>query len=115
MFFPWRERMFNSKDHQKLIEEAPSPGITDAERNFICNLAVKAANSMKYQNLGTIEFLYENGEFYFSEMNTRLQVEHPITESITGIDIVKEQIKISANHKLKWKQNEIKFNGHAIS
>ena len=69
---------------------------------------------MKYQNLGTIEFLYENGEFYFIEMNTRLQVEHPITESITGIDIVKEQIKISANHKLKWKQNEIKFNGHAI-
>ncbi len=102
------------RNHQKLIEEAPSPGITDAERNFICNLAVKAANSMKYQNLGTIEFLYENGEFYFIEMNTRLQVEHPITESITGIDIVKEQIKISANHKLKWKQNEIKFNGHAI-
>ena len=102
------------RNHQKLIEEAPSPGITNSERNLICNLAVKAAHSMKYQNLGTIEFLYENGEFYFIEMNTRLQVEHPITEAITGIDIVKEQIKISANHRLKWKQDEIKFNGHAI-
>ena len=102
------------RNHQKLIEEAPSPGINNEERKYIYKIAVKAAKLMKYQNLGTIEFLYENGNFYFIEMNTRLQVEHPITESITGIDIVKEQIKISAGVKLTWKQSDIKFNGHAI-
>ncbi len=102
------------RNHQKLIEEAPSPGINNEEREYIYKIAVKAAKLMKYQNLGTIEFLYENGNFYFIEMNTRLQVEHPITESITGIDIVKEQIKISAGVKLTWKQSDIKFNGHAI-
>ena len=69
---------------------------------------------MGYESLGTIEYLYENGKFYFIEMNTRLQVEHPITEAITGIDIVKEQIKIASNYELKWKQKDIKFTGHSI-
>ena len=102
------------RNHQKLIEEAPSPALTKNEREYICNLSANAARDMQYESLGTIEFLYEDGKFYFIEMNTRLQVEHPITEAITGIDIVKEQIKIAANHKLEWKQKDIKFFGHAI-
>ncbi len=102
------------RNHQKLIEEAPSPALTQDEREYICNLSASAARDMQYESLGTIEFLYEDGKFYFIEMNTRLQVEHPITEAITGIDIVKEQIKIAANHKLEWKQKDIKFFGHAI-
>ncbi|MAJ14027.1 MAG: acetyl-CoA carboxylase biotin carboxylase subunit [SAR116 cluster bacterium] len=102
------------RNHQKLIEEAPSPALTKDEREYICNLSASAARDMQYESLGTIEFLYEDGKFYFIEMNTRLQVEHPITEAITGKDIVKEQIKIAANHKLEWKQKDIKFFGHAI-
>ena len=102
------------RNHQKLIEEAPSPALTNDEREYICNLSSKAAKVMGYESLGTIEYLYEDGKFYFIEMNTRLQVEHPITEAITGIDIVKEQIKIASNYELKWKQKDIKFTGHSI-
>ncbi len=102
------------RNHQKLIEEAPSPGLNQNERSFIGELAVKAAKKMKYENLGTIEFLYEDGKFYFIEMNTRLQVEHPITEAITGIDIVREQILISSGNALSLKQKNVNFTGHAI-
>ena len=102
------------RNHQKLIEEAPSPALNNNEREYICNLSSKAAKVMGYESLGTIEYLYENGQFYFIEMNTRLQVEHPITEAITGIDIVKEQIKIASNYQLNWKQKDIKFTGHSI-
>lgn len=102
------------RNHQKLIEEAPSPGLNQNERSFIGELAVKAAKKMEYENLGTIEFLYEDGKFYFIEMNTRLQVEHPITEAITGIDIVREQILISSGNALSLKQKNVNFTGHAI-
>ena len=102
------------RNHQKLIEEAPSPALTQSEREFIGNLASTAAKKMKYENLGTIEFLYEDKNFYFIEMNTRLQVEHPITEAITGLDIVREQIMISAGKPMSFKQNQITFSGHAI-
>ncbi len=102
------------RNHQKLIEEAPSPALTKDERAFIGNLASIAAKKMKYENLGTIEFLYENKKFYFIEMNTRLQVEHPITEAITGLDIVREQIMISSGKPMSFKQNNITFSGHAI-
>ena len=102
------------RNHQKLIEEAPSPALDKKEREYIFDLSVKAATEMGYESLGTIEYLYENNKFYFIEMNTRLQVEHPITEAITGIDIVKEQIKIAAKYQLEWKQEDIQFHGHAI-
>ncbi len=102
------------RNHQKLIEEAPSAALDKKEREYICDLSVKAATEMGYESLGTIEYLYENNKFYFIEMNTRLQVEHPITEAITGIDIVKEQIKIAAKYQLEWKQEDIQFHGHAI-
>ena len=102
------------RNHQKLIEEAPSPILNETERNFIGKLAVNAAKKMEYENLGTIEFLYEDGKFFFIEMNTRLQVEHPITEAITGVDIVREQILIASGNALSLKQSDIIFNGHAI-
>ncbi len=102
------------RNHQKLIEEAPSPVLNETERNFIGKLAVNAAKKMEYENLGTIEFLYEDGKFFFIEMNTRLQVEHPITEAITGVDIVREQILIASGNALSLKQSDIIFNGHAI-
>ncbi len=102
------------RNHQKLIEEAPSPILNKEEQLYIGELACEAAKKMKYENLGTIEFLYENKKFFFIEMNTRLQVEHPITEAITGIDIVREQISISAGNKISYEQNKIKFLGHAI-
>ena len=102
------------RNHQKLIEEAPSPVLNETERNFIGKLAVNAAKKMEYENLGTIEFLYEDGKFFFIEMNTRLQVEHPITEAITGVDIVREQILIASGNALSIKQSDIIFNGHAI-
>ena len=102
------------RNHQKLIEEAPSPALNETERNFIGKLAVNAAKKMEYENLGTIEFLYEDGKFFFIEMNTRLQVEHPITEAITGVDIVREQILIASGNALSLKQSDIIFNGHAI-
>ena len=100
--------------HQKVIEEAPSPVISQNIREQIGNTASNAVAKMGYLGLGTIEFLYEDGQFFFIEMNTRLQVEHPITEAITGIDLVKEQIMIAAGQPISFKQNDVKFSGHAI-
>ena len=100
--------------HQKLFEETPSPAINNIEREKIGMLCTKAAKKLGYLGLGTIEFLFENNNFYFIEMNTRLQVEHPITELITGLDLVCEQIKIAYGEKLAFKQEDIKFTGHAI-
>lgn len=100
--------------HQKVIEEAPAPGITTEQRAAIGNHCVQACIAMNYKGAGTFEFLYENGEFYFIEMNTRIQVEHAITEMITGIDIVKEQIRVAADLPLSYKQEDIKIKGHAI-
>lgn len=101
--------------HQKLIEEAPSPISTERFRKKICDLAVKAAKVMKYKNAGTIEFIVDSEQnIYFMEINTRVQVEHPITEEVTGIDIIKEQIKIAAGFPLSIKQNHVKISGHSI-
>ena len=100
--------------HQKLLEEAPSPVLNSQQRDEIGAIAANAAAKMGYLGLGTMEFLYENGEFFFIEMNTRLQVEHPITEEITGIDLVCEQIRIAAGEKLSVTQDEVTFKGHAI-
>ncbi len=100
--------------HQKVIEEAPSPAIDTKTRNDIGQIASNAVSKMGYLGLGTIEFLYENNEFFFIEMNTRLQVEHPITEAITGIDLVREQIMIAAGLPLSFKQSDVRINGHAI-
>ncbi len=100
--------------HQKVWEEARSPALNDDQRAKIGATCAKAIADMNYSGAGTIEFLYENGEFYFIEMNTRLQVEHPITEMITGIDLVQEQIRIAAGAKLGYTQDDISFNGHAI-
>ena len=101
--------------NQKLIEIAPSPQLTNAQRNYVGELAVKAAKAVNYENAGTVEFLLDaENNFYFMEMNTRLQVEHTITESITGIDIVQEQIRIAFGLSLQYKQEEIKFRGFAI-
>ncbi len=100
--------------HQKILEEAPAPFITETERNTIGQLCVKACLDMNYRGAGTFEFLYEKGHFYFIEMNTRVQVEHPVTEMITGIDIVKEQIKIAAGQPLSLTQKEVKIQGHAM-
>ena len=100
--------------HQKVIEEAPSPGLNASEREKIGALAADVIRKLGYRGVGTIEFLYENGKFYFIEMNTRLQIEHTITEMITGIDLVREQIRVAAGLPLSYKQNDIVFNGHAI-
>lgn len=100
--------------HQKIIEEAPAPGITPEQRATIGERCAEACRQMRYRGAGTFEFLYENKEFYFIEMNTRIQVEHPVTEMITGVDIVKEQLRIAAGHKLSYTQSDIKINGHAI-
>ena len=100
--------------HQKVLEEAPSPVITPEERNRMGGIVAKAMAGMAYRGAGTIEFLWENGEFYFIEMNTRLQVEHPVTEAITGLDLVREQIRIADGKPLSVKQEDIEFNGHAI-
>jgi len=101
--------------NQKLIEIAPSPQLTNAQRNYVGELAVKAAKAVNYENAGTVEFLLDDeNNFYFMEMNTRLQVEHTITESITGIDIVQEQIRIAFGLSLQYKQEEIQFRGFAI-
>jgi len=100
--------------HQKVVEEAPAPGITIEQRNFIGNRCVQACIDMGYRSAGTFEFLYQNKEFYFIEMNTRLQVEHPVTEMITGIDIVKEQLRIAGGEALSVTQEEVEFRGHAI-
>jgi acetyl-CoA carboxylase biotin carboxylase subunit len=100
--------------HQKVLEEAPSPVISAAERDRMGGIVAKAMADMGYRGAGTIEFLWEGGEFYFIEMNTRLQVEHPVTEAITGVDLVREQIRIADGKPLSVKQEEIEFKGHAI-
>lgn len=100
--------------NQKIIEEAPAPGIDQKARNAIAKRCVKACVEMGYRGAGTFEFLYENGEFYFIEMNTRIQVEHPVTEMITGIDIVRAQLDIAMGKKLAVKQSDVSFHGHAL-
>jgi len=100
--------------HQKVLEEAPSAGLNNKVRDSICKLVTDALRKINYTSCGTIEFLYENDEFYFIEMNTRLQVEHPVTEMITGIDLVCEQLKIAAGMPFEFTQNDIEFTGHAI-
>jgi len=100
--------------HQKVIEEAPAPGITDEQRHEIGMRCVQACLDMGYRSAGTFEFLYQDGEFYFIEMNTRLQVEHPVTEMITGVDIVREQLRIAAGEPLSLTQDEVFLRGHAI-
>jgi acetyl-CoA carboxylase biotin carboxylase subunit len=100
--------------HQKVIEEGPSPILTAEQRKFVGELAANCVKKMKYRGVGTMEFLFEDGKFYFLEMNTRLQVEHPITEMVTGVDLVREQIMVAAGKKLSFKQEDIKFNGHAF-
>ncbi|PTW60276.1 acetyl-CoA carboxylase biotin carboxylase subunit [Breoghania corrubedonensis] len=100
--------------HQKVLEEAPSPALNDEQRNRIGSVCANAMAELKYSGVGTIEFLYENGEFYFIEMNTRLQVEHPVTEMITRIDLVNEQIRIASGGELSMRQEDIHLSGHAI-
>ncbi|NJR78917.1 acetyl-CoA carboxylase biotin carboxylase subunit [Sphingomonas corticis] len=100
--------------HQKVLEEAPSPVISAEERARMGGVVAKAMADMGYRGAGTIEFLWEDGEFYFIEMNTRLQVEHPVTEAITGLDLVREQIRIAEGHPLTFRQEEVQFRGHAI-
>lgn len=100
--------------NQKLIEESPSPALTAKLRERMGKAAVRAAKAVGYTNAGTVEFLLAGGEFYFMEMNTRIQVEHPVTEMVTGVDLVKEQIKIAAGEKLSYQQKDIKSTGHAI-
>ncbi|TIQ90590.1 MAG: ATP-grasp domain-containing protein, partial [Mesorhizobium sp.] len=100
--------------HQKVWEEAPSPALNAEERAHIGGVCARAIADLGYSGAGTIEFLYENGEFYFIEMNTRLQVEHPVTEAITGIDLVHEQIRVASGAGLSVRQEDIRFQGHAI-
>jgi len=100
--------------HQKVLEEAPGPAITPAERARIGAICARAVAEMGYAGAGTIEFLYEDGEFYFIEMNTRLQVEHPVTEAIFGVDLVREQIRVAAGLPLSFAQDDLRINGHAI-
>lgn len=102
------------RNHQKLMEESPSPALDTKTREQIGKVVTDAVRKMGYVGVGTFEFLYENGEFFFMEMNTRLQVEHPVSEMISGIDLVKEQIKVAAGHRLSFTQDDIKFKGHAI-
>ena len=100
--------------HQKVLEEAPSPVITPEERERMGGIVAKAMADMQYRGAGTVEFLWEDGEFYFIEMNTRLQVEHPVTEMITGLDLVREQIRVAEGKDLSVTQDEVEFKGHAI-
>ena len=100
--------------HQKVVEEAPAPGITEAQRKQMGERCALACQEIGYLGAGTFEFLYEKGEFYFIEMNTRVQVEHPVTEMITGFDIVKEQLRIAAGEPLSLRQDQVTFTGHAI-
>ena len=100
--------------HQKVMEEAPAPGITPEQRAKIGGICVEACKRIGYHGAGTFEFLYQDGEFYFIEMNTRVQVEHPVTEMVTGVDIVREQIRIAAGLPLSYTQDDIKVRGHAL-
>jgi len=100
--------------HQKVIEEAPAPGITPEQRESIGARCVRACKEMGYRSAGTFEFLYQDDEFFFIEMNTRLQVEHPVTEMITGVDIVREQLRIAGGEPLSYTQDDIRISGHAI-
>lgn len=100
--------------NQKVLEEAPSPALNDEERNRIGETVAAAMRKMKYRGVGTVEFLYENGEFFFIEMNTRLQVEHPISEMISGLDLAREQIRVASGAPLGMTQDDIKFQGHSI-
>jgi acetyl-CoA carboxylase biotin carboxylase subunit len=100
--------------HQKVVEEAPSPALNAEQREFIGNLAARTTSELGYRGVGTMEFLFEDGEFFFIEMNTRLQVEHTITEMITGIDLVREQIRVATGAPLGYGQSDIRFHGHAI-
>ena len=100
--------------HQKVVEEAPAPGITPELRRYIGERCAKACVDIGYRGAGTFEFLFENGEFYFIEMNTRIQVEHPVTELVSGIDLIKEQIRVAAGEPLSVSQEDIQIKGHAI-
>jgi len=100
--------------HQKVLEEAPAPEITERIRARVGERCVEACKRINYRGVGTFEFLYENGEFYFIEMNTRIQVEHPVTEMVTGIDLVQQQILVAAGNKLTMRQRDITIRGHAI-
>jgi acetyl-CoA carboxylase biotin carboxylase subunit len=102
------------RNHQKLLEEAPSPSLNAEQRAEIGRIACEAIREIGYRNLGTMEFLYEDGRFYFIEMNTRLQVEHPVTEMVTGLDLVREQIRLASGMPLSVTQAEVRFHGHAI-
>ncbi len=106
--------MLLQRRHQKVVEEAPAPGITPEQREAIGAVCVDACNRIGYEGAGTFEFLYDDGEFYFIEMNTRIQVEHPVTEAITGVDLIKQQLLIASGEKLQIKQSDIKIMGHAI-
>jgi acetyl-CoA carboxylase biotin carboxylase subunit len=100
--------------HQKVIEEAPAPGITPKQREKIGSICVAACKRIGYRGAGTFEFLYDDGHFYFIEMNTRIQVEHPVTERITGVDLIREQIRVAAGERLSYRQEDIQVRGHAI-
>ncbi len=100
--------------HQKVLEEAPAPGITEKQRHQVGKRCVRACEEMRYRGAGTFEFLYQEGHFYFIEMNTRIQVEHPVTELVTGVDLIREQLRIAAGFGLSRKQSEIRLKGHAI-
>src|SRR5438046_8256263 len=111
----WERECSIQRRHQKLLEESPSPALSRKLRKKMGRLVIDAARAVQYTNAGTFEFLVNgDGRFYFMEANTRLQVEHPVTEMVTGIDIVKEQIRIAAGERLTYKQGDVTFTGHSI-
>ncbi len=112
--FLWERDCSMQRRHQKIIEEAPAPDLKPRLRDRIGERCADACRKLNYRGAGTFEFLYENDEFYFIEMNTRVQVEHPVTEMITGVDIVQEQIRVAAGHRLRYRQKDIALRGHAI-
>jgi acetyl-CoA carboxylase, biotin carboxylase subunit len=112
--FLWERDCSMQRRHQKIIEEAPAPQLKPKVRDKIGERCAEACVKMGYRGAGTFEFLYENDEFYFIEMNTRVQVEHPVSEMITGVDIVQEQIRVAAGHRLRYRQKDIQLRGHAV-